>query len=69
MNTVPLSQESSIEQRLDTLEQQVAKILQSGPPTKDWKGTLGMWKDDEISREIDRLGQEWRAGASEVAEG
>ena len=65
MNTAPAPQESQIEQRLATLEQQVASILHSQAPKKDWESTVGMWKDDELSREVDRLGQEWRQGVTD----
>jgi hypothetical protein len=43
----------------------MAGILQSNPLEKDWKRTVGTWKDDELSREIDRLGQEWRMSGAD----
>lgn len=65
MNTAPVPQGSEIEQRLAILEQQVAGILQKDEPKKNWESTVGTWADDELSREVDRLGQEWRASVTD----
>ncbi len=65
MTTVLDPQQSMIEQRLASLEAQVAGILGSPSPAKNWESTLGMWKDDEFSREADRLGEEWRQSVTD----
>jgi hypothetical protein len=56
--------ESTLEQRVMDLEKRVAeltaKVTGSGSVRKDWRKTVGMLPDDEISREADRLGREWR---------
>jgi len=56
--------ETTIEERLHDLEKQVADltatVLRLTPPVKDWRRTVGTLPYDEISREADRLGREWR---------
>lgn len=52
--------ESLIEKRLAVLEEQMADIFRTQAPRKDWQSTVGTVKDDEFSREADRLGEEWR---------
>lgn len=64
MNIPPVPQET-VEQRLARLEQQMADILHRDAPKKNWESTVGMWKDDEISREADRLGEEWRRSVTD----
>ena len=55
----------TIEHRLAELEKQVAElratVLRLTPNGKDWRSTVGPLVDDEISREADRLGAEYRA--------
>ncbi len=65
MNVAPPPQELPIEQRVATLEQQMAELLRSNPAgdhrvEKDWLTTVGMWQDDAFSREADQLGEAWR---------
>lgn len=62
--------ETTIEKRLNDLEKQVveltAKVLRLTPPVKDWRRTVGMLVDDELSREVDRLGAEWRRQSNDM---
>ena len=55
----------TVEQRLAELEKQFAElratVLRLTPKKKDWRSTVGALVDDEISREADRLGAEYRA--------
>ena len=55
----------TVEQRLAELEKQFAElratVLRLTPKKKDWRSTVGTLVDDEISREADRLGAEYRA--------
>jgi hypothetical protein len=65
MDTATPSQELPIENRVATLEQQMADILRSHPVAsqsteKDWLKTVGTWTDDAFSREADQLGEAWR---------
>ena len=62
---MPVPQDSQVEQRLSTLEQQMADILRTRAPGKNWESTVGMWQDDDLSREVDRLGQEWRQSVTD----
>jgi len=64
MITNPI-QPSPVEHRIATLEQQVAAILRSPASTGDWASTVGTWKDDSLSREMDQLGEEWRQSATD----
>ncbi len=56
---------TTLESRVAELEKKVAElsaeILRQQPVAKDWRKTVGMLVDDELSREADRLGAEWRA--------
>ena len=58
-------QKQTVEQRLDKLEKQFAElratVFRLTPKEKDWRSTVGTLVDDEISREADRLGAEYRA--------
>ena len=53
-----------LEQRVEDLEKKVAElsaqILGLQPPKKDWRRTVGSLPDDELSREAERLGREYR---------
>lgn len=55
---------STVEDRLADLEKRFgdlrAQVLNRSPEKKDWRATVGMMPDDEISRGADRLGREWR---------
>lgn len=53
----------TLERRLDEIEKRVAElgaIVGAGPRKKDWLATVGTLPDDEISRQADRLGREYR---------
>lgn len=60
MTTASVEQASQFELRLSSLEEQMKLILGTQGTANDWQSTLGMWRDDEVSREADRLGEEWR---------
>lgn len=53
-----------LEQRVEELEKKVAElsahILGLQPPQKDWRRTVGSLPDDELTREAERLGREYR---------
>jgi chaperonin cofactor prefoldin len=51
---------SHLELKVETLEH-LLRSLQTGE--KDWRASVGKLTDDEISREADRLGAEWRKAA------
>ena len=53
----------TLERRLDEIEKRVAElgaIVGAAPRKKDWLSTVGKCADDEMSREADRLGHEYR---------
>jgi hypothetical protein len=54
----------TIEKRVEELEKQVAElsaqILGLQPRQKDWRRVAGSMADDELSREAERLGREYR---------
>jgi len=54
----------TLEKRVEQLEQQVAElsaqVLRLQPPRKDWHSTVGSMADDELTREAERLGREYR---------
>ncbi len=60
---------SSVEERFAQLEKQIAElraeVLGLQPRAKDWRRTVGMMPDDEMSRSAARLGREWRDQANE----
>lgn len=53
----------TLDEHMNSLEQEVAKLKAllglSQPVKRDWESTVGMWKDDPLSGEVDRLGQKW----------
>ena len=56
--------DTPIEQRIQTLEQQMEHVLlrvQSSstpnPPTKDWRRSLGMFDDHPVMKKSDEAGQ------------
>jgi len=55
---------ATLEQRMESLEKTVAElrstVLRLSPVKKDWRSTVGKLTDDEMSREADRLGMEYR---------
>jgi hypothetical protein len=53
----------TLEARVDELEKKLAElsaVVGAKARPKDWLGTVGTWPDDEISREAERLGREYR---------
>jgi len=53
----------TLEDRVDELEKKIAElsaVVGGKPRKKDWLGTVGTWPDDEVSREAERLGREYR---------
>lgn len=60
---------ASLQQRFDELEKEFAalrdRVLGIKPVKKDWRRTVGMMPDDELSREAQRLGAEWRRNGTE----
>ena len=62
--------ETNLEQRVATLEKQVAELMErilAPPPEKDWRSTIGMFKDDPIMREIQEEGRKIREADREQA--
>ena len=49
---------------MDELEKKVADlsatVLRLTPQKKDWRSTIGKLREDELSKEADRLGREYR---------
>lgn len=60
---------ASLHTRLKDLKPEFAAlsdpVIGAKPTTKDWRRTVGMMPDDELSREAQRLGAEWRKNGSE----
>lgn len=58
----------TVEQRLASLEKEFielrAQVVGLKPREKDWRRTVGMMPDDEISRSAAKLGSEWRDEAN-----
>ena len=54
----------TLEKRVEELENKVAQlsaqVLRLQPPTKDWRRTAGSIPDDEMTREAENLGLEYR---------
>ena len=54
----------TLEERVEELERKVAELsaqaLDLRPPQKDWRRTVGSMTDDEIAREAERRGREYR---------
>jgi hypothetical protein len=53
----------TLEKRVDSLEKRVtelAAVVRAKPGKKDWLATVGTWPDDQISRDAERLGREYR---------
>ena len=53
-----------LEKRVEELEKKVAElsaqVLDLRPARKDWRRTVGSLPDDELTREAERLGREYR---------
>jgi len=60
---------ASLQERFDALEREFAivrdRVLEIKPVKKEWRNTVGMMPDDELSREAQNLGAEWRKGERE----
>jgi hypothetical protein len=53
----------TLEKRVQEIEKKVAElgaIVGAGRRQKDWLGTVGTLADDELSRDAQRLGREYR---------
>lgn len=54
----------TLEKRVDELEKKVAElsaqVLDLRPPRKDWRRAVGTLESDEMTREAERLGREYR---------
>jgi predicted nucleic acid-binding Zn-ribbon protein len=54
----------TLEERVEELEKKVAELsaqaLALRPRQKDWRRTVGSMTDDEMAREAERLGREYR---------
>ncbi len=54
----------TLEKRVENLEKEFsefrAQMLNLRQPGKDWRSTFGTLEDDEITREAERLGREYR---------
>ena len=53
-----------LEKRVEELERKIAElsaqVLELRMPSKDWRRTVGSMPNDEITREAERLGREYR---------
>lgn len=61
--------DQTLETRVAHLEQTMAQLTATVlqlMPSKDWQSTLGMLPDDELSREAERLGREYRAACRDL---
>jgi len=60
----PIFMSQTLEQRIEDLEKRVAElsaqILGLEPRAKDWQSTFQSLPDDELTREAERLGREYR---------
>ena len=60
---------TKLENRAAESEKQVLELnvetRRHQPVVKDWRHTVGTLVDDELSRQVDRLGAELRAGQRE----
>lgn len=62
----------TLEDRMDELEKRVAALaalVGAKPRKKDWLATVGTLRDDELSREAERLGREYRETAQDLGDG
>ena len=54
----------TLEKRVEELERKIAElstqVLELRMPRKDWRLTVGSMPDDEVTREAERLGREYR---------
>jgi predicted nucleic acid-binding Zn-ribbon protein len=63
MNYIP-TMSQTLEERVEDLERKVAELTAQTralrPREKDWRRTVGSMTDDEMAREAERLGREYR---------
>ncbi len=61
-----LAKRPTVERRLTALETKFDalrdKMLGLVPVTKDWRSTVGVLPDDQMTRRAFRLGAQWRKG-------
>jgi hypothetical protein len=54
----------TLDKRVENLEKEFselrARVLSMRRPRKDWRSTFGTLEDDEMTREAERLGREYR---------
>ncbi len=59
---------NTIEQRMTRIEREFDQlkhqVLDLKPRAKDWRSTVGVMPDDELSRSAERSGREWREQAN-----
>lgn len=63
--------ETTLENRVATLEKQVAELMEQvlkPPVEKDWLSTIGMFADDPVMREIQEEGRKIREADREQAQ-
>jgi hypothetical protein len=65
---------ASLEERVTALEQQVATLLRASATDEnksiedlDWRSTIGMFSGNEIMKQIDELGQQFRKAERKIA--
>lgn len=54
---------TTLEERVSALEKQIAQLAEkilSPPVEKDWRSTIGMFRDDPLMKKIDEEGQSIR---------
>jgi hypothetical protein len=58
----------TVEKRLTRIEREFEElkheVLGLKPRAKSWRQTVGMISDDELSRNAEKLGREWRERAN-----
>ncbi|MEI6818528.1 MAG: hypothetical protein WCL19_02890 [Verrucomicrobiota bacterium] len=57
---------TSVEDRLKRIEREFEELKHEvlRPRAKEWRRTVGMIPDDEVSRSAEKLGREWREQAN-----
>ena len=60
----------TLEKRVEDLERKItelsAHVLVLRPRKKDWRRTVGTWEDDELTRDAERLGREYRQASAHL---
>ena len=65
-----MSDSTTLEERVDTLEKQVAELMKrimAPPPEKDWRSTIGMFANDPVMKQIQEEGRKIREAEREEA--